>query len=360
MERPNKIDFAERPMLVYWESTRACALACRHCRASAMPIADPRELNTFAARRLMEDVASFGEPYPHVVVTGGDPLQRPDLNEVITYAVSLGIKVSVTPAATDRLTKERLAHLKFMGVDSIGLSLDGSNPARHDNIRQVPGTFDRTIEAARWAGEVELPLQVNTLVAQETADDLPAVFELLKGFPVMRWSLFFLISVGRGKELNELDPEEAEKMMHWAYDLSTEAPFAIKTTEAPSFRRVARERMLAEGMTPEEMRRTSVHRAHGVRDGNGIVFVSHVGEVFPSGFLPLIGGNVREQSLASIYRDSEVFRIVRDVDNFAGKCGECEYKKICGGSRARAFAHTSDPAGSDPICTYQPAAVAIA
>jgi radical SAM protein with 4Fe4S-binding SPASM domain len=238
----------------------------------------------------------------------------------------------------------------------MGLSLDGSSAERHDNIRNVPGTFERTMEAARQCGRIGLPIQVNTLVAEETADDLPAIYELLRtSFPVMRWSLFMLISVGRGKQLNEVSPQEGESIMKWVFDLSPHSPFQIKTTEAPSYRRIAIETMRASGMAKPDMKATSVYRGFQIRDGHGIVFVSNLGEVYPSGFLPLHCGNVRTGSLVEIYRNSEIFRSLHSPDTFHGKCGACEYSHICGGSRARAFAYTGDPLGTDPFCPYEPA-----
>jgi radical SAM protein len=357
MPQPAVLDFAKKPILVYWENTQACPLACRHCRASAVPRAHPLELTTQEGFRLLDGLAAFGNPLPHLVMTGGDPLRRRDLAELIGHARRLGMKVSVTPAASGELTREKIFWLKEIGVESIALSLDGSTAERHDAIRQVPGCFANTLGACRDAGDAGLPLQVNTLVAEETVDDLAAVYRLLEGFfPVMRWSLFYLIAVGRGMQLHEVSPEKGEELMHWTYDLAQTAPFQIKTTEAPSYRRVAVERMKRSGMSAEEQRRTSVHRGYSIRDGNGIVFVSHRGEVYPSGFLPLSAGNVRTRPITEIYRSSEVFRSVRDVQSFSGKCGKCEFRKICGGSRARAYAHTGDPAGSDPLCPYQPAA----
>jgi radical SAM protein with 4Fe4S-binding SPASM domain len=208
--------------------------------------------------------------------------------------------------------------------------------------------------AVRHAGCLELPIQVNTLVAEETADDLPAIYRLLTTFPVMRWSLFFLISVGRGKALREISPERGEELMNWIFDLAREAPFAIKTTEAPSYRRVALNRMRASNTSLSAMKASSVYKGFEIRDGHGIVFVSSTGEVYPSGFLPLSCGNVRTNSLVEIYRDSPLFRALHSPDRFQGKCGACEARHICGGSRARAFAHTDNPLESDPFCPYQP------
>lgn len=347
-------DYAHNPMIVYWEMTQACGLACRHCRADAMTRPHPLELDHEASRDLLDQIASFGDPLPHLILTGGDPLQRADLYELIDEANALGLSVSITPSATNNLTHEIVAQLKEHGISSLGLSLDGSNASRHEFVRGVPGCFDWTIRAARLGAEFELPLQVNTLVSEETADDLPAIYELLKTLKVMRWSLFFLIAVGRGKVLREISPARGEAIMNWVYDLAREAPFAIKTTEAPSYRRIALNRMRGAGLAPEEVRRSSVYHGFGIRDGHGIVFVSNTGDVTPAGFLPLSVGNVRKDNLADLYRNTPLFRLLHDPNMFAGKCGQCEYRIICGGSRARAFAYTGSALESDPFCDYQP------
>src|SRR5947208_12335562 len=242
-------DFSKNPMLVYWEMTQACGLACKHCRAEAMPTANPLELSTEQSKRFLKQLVGFGDPLPHLILTGGDPLSRKDIYELIDYANGLGLEVSITPSATPELTNDAITKLKEHGIQSLGLSLDGSCAEKHDNIRAVPGTFERTIEAARHCGRLGLPIQVNTLVAAETADDLPAIYELVRtSFPVMRWSLFFLISVGRGKALNEVSPEHGERIMNWVLDLVPNAPFAVKTTEAPSYRRLAIKKMRSAGM----------------------------------------------------------------------------------------------------------------
>src|ERR1700758_1272308 len=304
-----KYDFSRNPMLVYWEMTNACGLACKHCRAEAMPTAHPLELNTEESKRFLKQLVDFGDPLPHLILTGGDPLSRKDIFPLIDYANSIGLEVSITPSATPELTNDAITKLKDHGIQSLGLSLDGSCVEKHDNIRAVPGTFERTMEAARHCGRLGLPIQVNTLVAEETVNDLPAVYELLRtSFPVMRWSLFFLISVGRGKGLNEVSPEKGENIMRWVFDLSPHSPFAIKTTEAPSYRRIAIETMRGNRMAVPEMKETSVYKGFQIRDGHGIVFVSNLGEIYPSGFLPLRCGNVRADSLVEIYRNSEAFR----------------------------------------------------
>lgn len=348
------MDFSRNPMLVYWEMTQACPLACRHCRAEAVSKAHPDELTHAESMRLLQQIAAFSKPTPHVILTGGDPLQRKDIYEIIDEARRLGITVSITPAATAELTVDVLAKLKAHGIDSLGLSLDGSTAARHEAIRGVEGCFHWTIDAIRNAADLGFPIQVNTLVSEETAEDLPAIYELLKQYKLMRWSLFYLIAVGRGKVLEPVTPERGEELMRWTYNLAKEAPFAIKTTEAPSYRRVALAAMKEAGLTGAEIERTSVYRGFGIRDGNGIMFVSNQGDIYPAGFLPLVTGNVRVNNLVDIYRDSPIFKSLHDSATFHGKCGQCEYRGLCGGSRARAFAYTGDPLGSDPFCPYQP------
>lgn len=353
-------DFAKNPMLVYWEMTHACALACRHCRAEAVSAPHPSELTHTESENLLRQIAAFDKPLPHLILTGGDPLQRTDLYELIDYAHILGLTVSITPSATPDLTFDALLRLKVHGIESLGLSIDGSSAARHEAVRGVDGCFDRTIRAIKSAEELEMPVQVNTLVSQETADDLPAIYDLLTSLKVMRWSLFFLIGVGRGKMLQPVSPERGEDLMHWIYDLSRVAPFAIKTTEAPSYRRVALNRMRREGMLASEIQSTPVYRGFGIRDGHGIMFVSNKGDIYPAGFLPLTVGNVRRDHLVDVYRNSPMFRALHTAGQFRGKCGRCEYGALCGGSRARAFAYTGDPLASDPFCPHEPKVRAVA
>ncbi len=347
-------DYALTPINIYWEMTQACALACRHCRAEAVPAAHPMELTFAEGVGFLRQIRDFGDPLPQLILTGGDPLARTDLFELIDEARNLGIGVSITPAATGALTREVLARLKQHGAEGLGLSLDGSSAERHDSIRGVPGTFHRTVQAMRWAQELEMALQVNTLVSAETADDAPAIYELLKPLAVTRWSLFFLISVGRGKVLQPLSPEQGERLMQWIFETSREAPFTVATTEAPSYRRVALEQMRAEGMTGEQIKRSPAFRSFGIRDGHGILFVSNTGDICPAGFLPLAAGNVRRDRVADIYRNAPVFRALHDPEQLAGRCGVCEYRALCGGSRARAYGATGNPLAEDPFCLYEP------
>jgi radical SAM protein len=312
------------------------------------------ELSSEEAIKFLNQIPEFGDPLPHLILTGGDPLARADLFKLICAASQLGIGVSITPAATSALTRDILIRLKEHSIEGLGLSLDGSTAERHDSIRGVVGTFDRTVQAMQWAQEFEIPLQVNTLVAAETASDVPAIYELLKPFGVARWSLFFLISIGRGKVLQPLEPAEGENLMGWIYETSRAAPFLLATTEAPSYRRVALERLRGEGLSGEQIKQGAATRGIGIRDGHGVVFVSHTGDICPAGFLPLAAGNVRKDRLVEVYRNAPLFRSLHDSSSFEGRCGFCEYSALCGGSRARAFEATGNPLASDPFCSYEP------
>jgi radical SAM protein with 4Fe4S-binding SPASM domain len=252
------------------------------------------------------------------------------------------------------MTIERLAALKAAGIQTMSLSIDGSEAARHDEFRGVPGTFDMTMRAVEWAHSLDMPLQINTLVTDETLPDLPAAYELMKTLGIMRWSLFFLISMGRGSGLREIGPAESERLNHWLYDLSKTSAFQIKTTEATHYRRVAIRRMIEEGMDPAAIATTSVGRGFGVRDGNGIMFIAYDGSVHPSGFLPVQTGNVRSDDIVELYRTHPVFTGLRDVTAYKGRCGRCEYLQVCGGSRARAYAWTGDFLEADPLCPFVP------
>jgi radical SAM protein len=351
--------FAEAPKLIYWELTRACDLACKHCRAEAIAERDPLELSTEEAKALLAELRAFGDPPPQLVLTGGDPLKRPDFFELIRHGRSVGLPISVAPSGTPLLTSDAISALAANGVVSMSLSIDGSTAESHDRFRGVAGCFDTTMRAIHAVRAAAIPLQINTLITPETMTELPDVFRLLRDLGIMRWSLFYLIATGRGRALREIRPSEAEALHNWIYDIVKTAPFAIKATEAPHFRRVAYMRMRLEGLDDAAIRQTPIGRGFGIRDGNGIMFISHTGDVYPSGFLPEVAGNVRRQSPVALYRHSEIFTRIRDVDQYVGKCGLCEFRQICGGSRARAFAETGDPMGSDPLCAYRPEAAMV-
>jgi radical SAM protein len=362
-------DFSKRPMLVFWETTRACLLACRHCRASATTTAPPDELSTAEGRALIDQVAAFGRPYPILVLTGGDCLLRPDLFALVDYAVSLGIPTCLSPSVTPVLTADMIRQIASSGVRAVSISLDGSGPQTHDGIRGITGHFDKTVTAIRQLVAAGLTVQVNTTVMEQNVDELPAIAELVARAGAHIWEVFFLVQVGRGTAARPLTPAAHEDVCHFLYDASAYG-FIVRTVEAPFFRRVVAARR-AGAAVPDSARyrelsaelgarlgpsagHPSAHTAP-TRDGKGIVFVSSDGQVYPAGFLPLGLGSVRTRPLADIYRDDPLLRSIRAAA-FTGRCGGCEYADLCGGSRARAYAATGDPLGPDPACPYQPAA----
>jgi len=342
-----------RALRVYWELTRACDLACRHCRAEAQPTRAADELTTEECFAVLRDLAA-GSPRPHVIFTGGDPLKRPDLLDLVREGTRLGLGVSVAPSATMSLTREVVHALKGAGVQAMSLSLDGSSAARHDAIRGVPGCFDWTLAAAQRITAAGIPLQVNTLVTRETAGDLEAIGDLVARIGAARWSLFFLIPVGRGRVLTPLTADEAETTLGWVAHQARRWPFALTTTEAPHFRRVVVQQLREAGGSAEEIRRSPVARGFGIRDGSGIMFIAANGDVTPSGFLPLAVGNVRRANPLTLYRDDAIFQALRAPEQFQGRCGACTFHEICGGSRARAWAASGDVLGEDPLCAWDP------
>jgi AdoMet-dependent heme synthase len=345
----------EPPLRVYWELTRACDLACRHCRAEAQPARGPDELTTAECLQVLRDLAAIGTPLPHVIFTGGDPLKRPDLFDLVREAVRLGLGVSVAPSATMSLSRQTIHALKTAGVEAMSLSLDGSTSARHDGIRGVLGCFGWTLAAAEHVVAADIPLQINTLVTQETAGDLEAIAEVVARVGAARWSLFFLIAVGRGRVLTALTAVETETTLVWLARRSGSWPFATTTTEAPHYRRIVVQQLRAAGWSIEDIRRAPIARGFGVRDGSGIMFIAANGDVTPSGFLPMVAGNVRQASAMTLYRDDGFFQALRRPQGFRGRCGVCEFHALCGGSRARAWAATGDALGSDPLCAWQAA-----
>jgi len=347
--RPDAVDTDERPFVLVWELTQACELACDHCRAEAKPGRHPDELTTTEGKRLLDEAAAFGDGQL-VVLSGGDPLARDDLVELVAYGTEQGLRMTLTPSGTSSLTPDCIEALADAGLRRLAVSIDGGDAAAHDGFRGESGSFDATVAAVRAAREAGLPVQLNTTVCASTVDELPAIRELAADLGIVLWSVFFLVPVGRGAMLDPVTPERGEEVMEWLATVSDEAPFGVKTTEAPHYRRVALQR---EGVDPTNGS-GGIGRRLGIRAGDGFAFVSHVGEMYPSGFLPASAGNVREQSLTELYRDSELFERLRDPDGFAGKCGACPFRQVCGGSRSRAYAHTGDPLASDPLCPYVP------
>jgi radical SAM protein len=384
---PNAIDFNVNPFVVIWEMTRACDLACVHCRAAAQSRRSQFELTTEEGHRLIDDIAKL---QPKVfVITGGDPLKRDDLYDMIAYAKSVGLEPSVTPSATPLLTPEAIKKMKDHGVTRLAISLDHFERETHDDFRRVPGSFDLTIRAIESARDNDIPVQINSTVTKRTAEDMPKLAALLSKYSnIVMWSVFFVVPTGRAKNDDMILPEEVETLFGKLYEISKTVPYNVRTTEAMHYRRfVLQQMMAASGKSTDDlidpqtglidastmfmhqkampghvgvkMQTGAITRSpKGVNEAKGFVFISHIGEVYPSGFLPLKAGNVKHESLVDIYRNSDIFKRLRDTANLEGKCGICEYRELCGGSRSRAWAALGNAFASDPTCTYQPVAVA--
>jgi radical SAM protein len=361
-----QIDFNERPFIVIWEVTQACDLACVHCHASAQSWRNPLELSTEEGKRLIDEVAALKVPV--FVLTGGDPLKRPDSFDLVEYAASQGVRVSLAPSATPLLTNDAIVRLKRSGLGRLAISLDGPTTQVHDAFRRVHGSYDCTLRAVRYAREIGLPVQINTTITRHNLPLVDDIIDLLETLDIALWSVFFLVPTGRGQHIDLLSAEEFEHVFEKLYQLSQHSTFDIKSTEAQHYRQFLLQRRTEARRASAEPARMAhpfqsmigvtedgIGRApKGINDGKGFAFVSHTGEVYPSGFLPMSAGCIRKQSLTDIYRHSPLFMSFRNVRNLKGKCGDCEFREICGGSRARAFALTGDAFAEEPCCVYKP------
>jgi len=366
MKRLQDIDFSVSPFIVIWEITQACDLACRHCRAEAIDWSDPQELTTDEGLDLIDQVHSLGAQI--MVLTGGDPAKREDLCDLIRHGSELGLRMATIPAATNKLTPELVKNLKSAGLSQIALSLDGPNSEVHDTFRGVQGAFDLTIKGAEYIREEGIPLQINTTFSEYNFDYFDKIGELVKSLGVVFWEVFFLVPMGRGKLLKQMSARQFEKLFEKLYNFSKEVDFIVKITEAQHYRRYVIEQekqnlSMEESLEvklPDRMTRdfgpggSIGHAPKGVNAGNGYVFISHIGDIYPSGFLPLKTGDVRNDVLADVYRDHEIFRLLRNSDCLLGKCGLCEYRNVCGGCRSRAYAMAGDIMAPEPFCVYNP------
>jgi AdoMet-dependent heme synthase len=362
-ERVIPAEFNQTPFIVIWEVTRACDLACVHCRASSQPHRNPFELNTAEAKTLISGVAALRTPV--FVLTGGDPLKRPDIYELVEHGAACGVRTSLTPSATPLLTREALLRLQACGLARLAISLDGPTAEIHDAFRRVPGSFEWTLRALRWAREIGLPAQINTTITRHNLGQLDDIIALLQTLDIVLWSVFFLVPTGRGQSLDLISAEEFEQVFEKLYQTSRQVEFDIKSTEAQHYRRFLlqkRTEARRSGRPDAAMAKVfgassadGIGRApRGINDGKGFAFISHLGEVFPSGFLPVSAGNVRKHSLTELYRHSPLLVALRDTANLKGKCGICEFREVCGGSRARAYAVSGDMFAEEPNCVYQP------
>ncbi|MFI5345566.1 MAG: TIGR04053 family radical SAM/SPASM domain-containing protein [Elusimicrobiota bacterium] len=362
--RPLAVDFDHAPFLVIWETTRSCGLACKHCRAEAILGRDPGELTTEEGKDLLSQIAAMGTPI--AVLSGGDPLNRPDLEELVRHGKSVGLRMGTIPAATANLTRERVRALADAGLDQIAFSLDGPTAAAHDSFRQVAGSFAKTLEGAAYAREAGLPLQINTCFATWNLPHLEEMVKLISSLGVAFWEVFFLVPMGRGRAMECLTAEQFEAVFARLHRLNDEVPFVVKITEAQHYRRhvILKETEGHPGGAAERIKHI-LARPRGVaggmglspqavNSGKGFAFVDYRGAICPSGFLPVPAGHIRKDRLADVYRDSPLFRDLRDPRKLKGKCGVCEFAAVCGGSRARAYAMTGDYLETDPFCAYEP------
>lgn len=348
-------DFALAPRLVAWEVTRACGLACQHCRAVAQPEADPRQLTTAEGLRLVDDIAAFGQPII-LILTGGDPLRRPDIFQIAERAAGAGLRVVMSPSGT-QVTPATVAELRRVGVQRISVSLDGSTAEIHDRFRGVPGAFAEAVQSLAYAREGGLPFQINTTVTRHNRHDLAAMLKLAVALGAVTWDVFMLVPTGRGTLGMEIAPAEYEEALRFVLEAAETAPIQVKMTCAPHYKRMQvqeRKRRRARGEPAGRAPHAPHGFSRGCMAGYGFCFVSHIGEVGGCGYLPLLAGNVREASLVEIYRGSALFESLRDADLLQGRCGICEYRVLCGGCRARALGASGNYLGEEPFCTYQP------
>lgn len=354
-----------------WETTKACLLSCRHCRAKAIRNSQPGELDTVDGFKIIDQLIEFGEPYPALLLTGGDPLMRPDFFDLVEYAKRRGIYVAVATSVTPKLNEASISRMRDLGVDIMSVSLDGALPQTHDKLRGIQGTWKSTIDALRMAREIGLRTQANTTVMRSNIAQLADIFHIVKENGGVAWEVFFLIRTGRGAFLESLDAFECEDVMNFLYEAGLHG-IPVRTAEGPSFRRVRIQRQNNDNLPSGQLYRMLSDRLSVLEgkpmnspkfkltrtsDGRGIMFVGHTGEVYPSGFLPINCGNVPDQNLRTIYRTNPTFSALKELSNLKGRCGICEFKSVCGGSRSRAYAELNDPFEEDSICPHNPSMI---
>ena len=348
--QPLHIDPQElAPRVVAWESTRACNFACVHCRAKAQKTPDPNQLTTQEALQLVDQIAELCKPI--FIISGGDPMQRKDIFEVASYASKKGLRVVMSPSGSN-LTAETFQRMKDAGVKMISLSLDGSCPEVHDTFRQVPGAFNLAMRNMLLARQSGLPFRVNTTVTQHNLSDLFNIQKVAADNGAAEWDVFMLVPTGRGKVQMEITPDQYEATIQSLYCASLTSPVPIKMTCAPQYARVIAQHQKTP--QPSQPHGRPAAGGRGCMAGNGFCFISHIGEVYGCGFLPVAAGDIHKQSFKQIYQQSQLFLQLRNHALLKGKCGVCEYKVMCGGCRARALSVNGDYLKEEPFCVYNP------
>jgi heme b synthase len=368
--RPEQVTYL--PKLIAWEVTRSCNLACAHCRASAEKGPYPGELTLEQGKALLDDIASFANPV--IILTGGDPLMRDDIWEIVDHAVGTGLRVVMSPNGT-LVTPEVARRMKEAGIPRISISIDFPTADLHDKFRGVPGAFDGAVRGVKTAIEAGVQVQINTTVTRLNVDYLDDMLALSEELGAVAFHPFLLVPTGRGKELGpeELPPEDYERTLNWVYDRQKTSNIFFKPTDAPHYHRIMRQRAKEDGTDLSELKmHPHSHAAmagkvgkaghpgdldshsRGCLAGTGFCFISHVGHVQPCGYFDVVAGDVKEQPFSQIWRESALFQDLRDVDKLKGKCGICEYRRVCGGCRARAYEVSGDYLAEEPYCVYEP------
>jgi len=350
-EQLNPTIFQPRPLQVTWEMTQACdwrATPTRVARAAR----DKRDFSTAEAFHLIEEVAAMHVPL--LVLTGGDPLLRPDLMPIVEFASRHSVRTSLTLLPTPLLDAEAIAELKMRGLMRVAFWLHGSTPALDDGHWGVAGCHRRTLDVIGSCHEVQLPVQINTILSKRNFHDIDPMIELLTHLDVAFWNVFFLVPANREQSAELLSAEEHEQVFAKLYAASRRVHFQIKTTEGQHYQRYLLQQRAKESRGRMTEADVITCAPKGVNDGKGFVFINHTGEVFPSRYLPVSAGNVMTQSLADVYCDSSLFISLRDSSKLKGKCGRCLVRNVCGGSRARAYTMTGDLFAAEPCCSYEP------
>lgn len=341
--------------LIAWEVTRSCNLACRHCRAEAHPQPYEGELDTAEAKALIDTFPEVGRPI--VIFTGGDPMMREDVYELIAHVHSKGLTCAFSPNGT-LITADNARKLKESGVDRCSISIDGADAQSHDSFRGMPGAFAASMRGIEHLKKAGLPFQINTTVTRDNLSSFKDIFELCQSIGAAAWHIFLLVPMGRAAGLADqvITAEEYENVLHWLYDFRKTTDMRLKATCAPHYYRIMRQRAHAEHVDVSAANFGMDAMTRGCLGGTGFCFISHTGTVQPCGYLELDCGNVRQTPFPQIWKNSAVFRNLRAPEKYEGKCGHCEFHRVCGGCRARAHSMSGNYLGEEPLCAYKPAA----
>jgi len=341
--------------LVAWEVTRSCNLNCRHCRAAAHLGPYKGELDTTEAEKVLDNIAQMGSPI--IILTGGEPMLRDDIYHIAEYGTARGLRMVMAPCGM-LLTPESCQKLTDSGIKRISLSIDGATAQSHDAFRRVDGAFEGVMRGAEAAKSVGLEFQINTTVTRMNMEELPKIFDLAVRMGAVSFHPFLLVPTGRGKELadQEIAPEDYERVLHWIYENRDTADLTLKPTCAPHYYRILRQREKEAGRSVRPETHGLDAMTKGCLGGQGFAFISHVGVVQICGFLDVPAGDLRKNdyNFVDIWKNSELFAEMRNVNGYHGRCGYCEYRKVCGGCRARAYAETGDYLSEEPYCIYKP------